>query len=997
VIDPEQVHDIPLNGRNFTELITLAPGVGPKSTGQAASIGAGSLATIGIPGSSFSQPSIQGQWNRSDYYTLDGAINVASISNSYVVLPMIDTIQEFKVQSHSDSAEFGGVLGGVINVVTKPGTNGIHGTGFEYARNGVLDAENPFTRFKDLTQNDFGATVGGPVWIPKLYNGKDRTFFSFGYEGWRYSSNVSNSYLTVPTAAELGGNFANSSVTCKISSTQTVACPIYDPTTVPRTEFAGNVIPSGRIDALTQKYVTTYFDTPNVTGATINNDLVSGLLKNDDDSYNVRIDEHLRDKDVFFFRYTRMNYTVTTPITNKVTNAAVEHPFNYGVGWTHVFAPSLLADAHFGYSKLSFTQGGQANAGVPSLQAAGLTQLMAPGSPSFQIAPYSGPSLGGSTQANKNFSASGNLTYIRGNHEIRGGFQFMHLGFGEADSPGTMSYLFAPQQTSDGVNFTTSGNALASALLSYPSEVSTSAQTFNLKYDVFAPYVQDTWHVTPKLTVNAGFRLDHFASPTLTDGGLLAEFDPNSGNWLIGAPTLPQCVPAAAPCIPTGAGYAAATGGTGLAVTAANHIAYAPLNQVMPAPDWNAGPRVGVAYEITPKLAVRGGFGVVADTLSGVLQTIQANVGSWPDSSQSNLTYNPTSATTVPTTTVEQATQNKGLALPGPSPFNSGNWMYDPKMKNAYSEQWNFEVQQQITSASTLTLGYVGSHDNRLPITGHYNVGTPGSLGADQPYPYLGNTEMAFSKGWSNFNAFEAKLQGHFFKSLNLLGSYTWQKSLDTGSGFFGVENGAGANGPQYLGNLRGEYGPSSYNLKNILVVSALYDLPFGPGKAYLTHGVAAYVLGDWQFNTTTSVHSGEPLSVAVDGDQAQICAGGGCLFGIGYERANQVGNPYPATKTRSEWLNPAGFAVPALGTFGTSGRGAYIGPGVVESDISLFKLIPIREKVHAQIRIEAFNFINHTNLAQPGTDLTAPSSFGLITNSSTPPREIQLGARLEF
>jgi len=1005
VIDPQEVHDIPLNGRNFTQLITLAPGVGPESTGQAASIGAGSLATVGIPGSSFSQPSVQGQWNRSNYYTLDGAINVASISSSYVVLPMIDSIEEFKVQSHSDNAEFGGVLGGVINVVTKPGSNSWRGGGFEYVRNGALDAKNPFTGLKDLTQNDFGGSVSGPVWIPKLYNGKDHTFFSFGYEGWRYSSNLDASHLTVPTAAELSGNFANSSLTCTNSSNQTVICPIYDPTTAPRTAFKGNIIPAGRIDALTQKFITTYFDTPNVPGATTNNDLVSAELKNNDDSYNIRADEQLGGNDTLFFRYTRMNYTVATPVTNKFTNSVLEHPENYAAGWTHIFRVSLIADAHFGYSQLSFTQGALPNAGVPSLQTAGLTQLLAPGYPSFSIPGYGGASAGSTDQANKNLSASANMTYVHLKHQMRAGFQYMRLGWQAADVPGTMSYIFAPQQTSDGISTSASGNALASALLSYPSQVSTTAQTYSLQYAVYAPYLQESWHATKKMTVNVGFRLDHFASPTLSNGGFLSEFDPNSGNWLLGASSLPQCVPAAAPCIPTGSGYMAATGTTGLGVSAANHIAYAPLSQVMPSADWNAGPRIGVAYEITPKLTVRGGFGVVADTLSGILQTIQANVGSWPDSSQSNTTYNPTSATTVPTTTVETATQNKGIALPGPTPFNSGNWMYDPKMKNAYSEQWNVEVQDQITGGSTLTLGYVGSHDARLPITGHYNVGTPGSHGADQPYPFLGNTEMAFSKGWSNYDAFEAKLQGRYFKSLNLLGSYTWQRTMDTGSGLFAVENGAGSNGPQYLNNLAGEYGPAAYNLKNILVITALYDLPFGPGKAHLTHGVGAYVLGDWQFNTTTSIHSGLPLSVTVDGDPAQICAGGSCLFGIGYERANAVGNPYPGSKNRSGWLNGSGFAMPTSGTFGTSGRGAYVGPGAVASDVSLFKLIPVREKVRAQIRFEAFNFINHTNLGQPLQDLSQPHTvdsngvaqgFGTIHSSSSP-REIQVGGRLEF
>lgn len=192
-------------------------------------------------------------------------------------------------------------------------------------------------------------------------------------------------------------------------------------------------------------------------------------------------------------------------------------------------------------------------------------------------------------------------------------------------------------------------------------------------------------------------------------------------------------------------------------------------------------------------MAIRAGFGIVSDTLSGVLQTIQDNIGTWPNSSQTNIVYNPTSPTTVPTTTLADAIKNQGLALPDATPFTSENWMYDPKLRNPYSEQWNLEVQQQLTSHSSITVSYVGSNSKRLPITGHFNTGTAGSLGANRPYPYLGPTEMAFGKGWSNFNALEMHYQANLTKSLNVLASYTYSKSLDVGSGYFAAEN----NGPR--------------------------------------------------------------------------------------------------------------------------------------------------------------------------------------------------------
>ena len=1005
VIDPEQVHDIPLNGRNFTTLINLAPGAGPVATSQSAHIGFGPISSVGIPGSTLAQPALQGQWNRMNFYMLDGAINSSAISSSYVVLPMIDSIQEFKVQSHSDNAEFGGVLGGVVNVVTKAGANTFHGAAWEYARNTVFDARVSQTDVNQLTQNQFGGLLSGPVWLPKLYNGTNRSFFSFGYEGWRYNSNLAAHYATVPTAAELTGDFSNSLLTHPVGNTD-VPNVIYDPTQAPRTPFIGNKIPSAQINPLALKYIQTYFDAPNFDGNTLPtpnpaaNDRIAGSTVNNDDTYNLRIDERLNEQNNVFFRYTRMNYIQTVPDTNKMTSQAVEHPVNYAVGFNHLFSPNLLTDLHFGYAKLNYAQIDLPNAGIPDIESGGFGSLVNPGYPSFGIDGESG--IGGSDAPGtldryaKNFSASGNVSYTHGRHELRAGLQFFMVGYanGTGNTSGNTVYNFNRAQTSDGTDTTNTGNGLASALLGYPSQVSTSSQHFNLKYRVYAPFVQDRWKVTTKLTLNFGFRLDYFSSPYLTNHGLLNEFDPNTGNYTIASSTpLAQCVPAAAPCIPTGAAYTEATGDVGLGVSAANHIAYVKPSELMPHSTAVLGPRFGVAYAMTPKIVIRAGFGIVGDTLSGVLQTIQANVGTWPDSGQSNTVYNPTSPTTVPSTNLDAATKNHGLALPAASPFNSGNWMYDPKMRNPYSEQWNFEIQRQLTAASSITLAYVGSNSKRLPISGHFNTGTPGSNGSDQPFPYEGPTEMAYGDGWSNFHAFEAHYQAQLTHSLNILGSYTYSKSMDVGSGYFAAEN--NGPGPQWLNNLAGEYGPSAFDVTHNLTVGALYNLPFGKGQPFMNGGIASKVFGGFQFNTITRMYSGSPLTVTVPGDRAQICGPQNCLFGIGYERANITGSPTTGTRTMQHWFNTGAFSTPALGTFGNSSRGVVRGPGAVYSDVSLFRAIHIREKTTVQIRAEAFNFVNHLNLGNPDTAIN-DQTFGAVTTGGTP-RELQFGARVEF
>ena len=237
VVDPEQVHDIPLNGRNFTTLINLAPGAGPVATSRVGSHRFRSYLFCWYSGEFSRSASDSGPVEPYELLHVgNGAINSSAISSSYVVLPMIDSIQEFKVQSHSDNAEFGGVLGGVVNVVTKSGANAFHGAGWEYNRNGIFDARTAYTGVSGLNQNQFGGLLSGPVRIPWLYNGKDRSFFTFGYEGWRYTSNLGAHYLTVPTAAELSGDFSNSLLTHTVG-TANVPNVVYDPTQAPRTPF----------------------------------------------------------------------------------------------------------------------------------------------------------------------------------------------------------------------------------------------------------------------------------------------------------------------------------------------------------------------------------------------------------------------------------------------------------------------------------------------------------------------------------------------------------------------------------------------------------------------------------------------------------------------------------------------------------------------------------------------------------------------------------------
>ncbi len=335
VIGVKAVQDLPLNGRNFTQLLTLTPGATPISTAQSSGIGSNDLANVGVPGASFSNPSIHGQWNRMNIHLLDGLNNTNYIGNMYVIPPIVDAIEEFKVQSHNDKAEFGGVLGGIINVISKTGTNEFHGSLWEFVRNDKLNARDPFAdEFNEqpaaFRQNQFGAAVGGPIF-------KNKTFFHAAYEGWRFSRPRSNRYY-VPTDAQLAGDFSN----------WPTGRNIFDPLTTRtdpngggriRDQYPNNMIPSSQLNQSMQTYLKGYYDRPNLEGDPQFNVFNGDAETNDADNFQVRVDHQFSDLDRAWFRYSKIDGAQLTPSTQLI-NEVGEFPFfNYGGGWFHRLLP----------------------------------------------------------------------------------------------------------------------------------------------------------------------------------------------------------------------------------------------------------------------------------------------------------------------------------------------------------------------------------------------------------------------------------------------------------------------------------------------------------------------------------------------------------------------------------------------------------------------------------------------------------------------------------
>ncbi len=1007
VIETKTVEDLPLNGRSFTSLLTLAPGINPTNYSQ--NSGAGSTYgtnqnAVGIPGAAFVYPASQGQWNRSNSYYLDGVIDTGGLSSTYDVPPIIDAIQEFKIQSHNDSAEFGGVMGGVVNMVTKSGTNTYHGSGWEYLRNQALDARNPFTDFNaagnpaqiPFHQNEYGGTFGGPVRIPKLYNGKDRTFFFAAYEGWRYLKPASATYIS-PTSAELSGDFSAASADPYV---------LYNPYTTTGSAATGYTrqllgdghhIPSNLIDTTMQQFLTAFADTPNISGALpgVANTRLNNPETDNANELNFRVDQNFGQKTTVWARYSSVDGKNIQWATSHLQTTSGANDRNYGGGVTHSFTQNLVLDATVGYSgrwnALVGEQPVNVSAAAIALYA-GITSIY--GNPQMQIGPYANEGgLGpiGSVSHELNFSV--NTTWIHGKHLLRWGFQeqIPQLNQGLPGARGGADYFtFSTSETDNPSTSANTGNTLASALLGIPDTA--DLQSLNNGSRIVAPsaYIQDTWKATPNLTINAGLRWDGESSPHLLDGTVASMMDPNTGNWIISGGKLPPPCNAAggvyAPCIPPGNAVDAA------------HVTVASNPNLGPDPTYaNFGPHLGIAYRVGKSMVISGGYALLYDNVMGGIQTIRDRLFSWPYNSSQDPLFNTLGQPIQTMTAIVPGLSNINALPSAPTPFTGLGWYYDPHLKDPYSHQWNVQVQKELTSSLVASIAYVGSVDRHLPITGHANNSPePGGAGLNRPFPWASTALEATSRGESNFNALEARVDKRLAHGIAFGTGLTYSKGMDNGAGgLYGAESGPqGASDFQIYNDPAANYGESANSLKYIYYGWGLAELPFGKGKAYLTHGPASWILGGWQFNGNISAHSGGPLGMSsTNGDNADI---GDTLWFFGEFRANQLGSAKVSHPTKSEWFNPNVFSSPS-GTYGDAGRVSAFGPAFDQVDLSLMKGFRIGERVNIQFRPEFLNAFNIQNYGNPSTGVGAGmGTIGGLANGAFP-RQVQISFRGTF
>ena len=850
--------------------------------------------------------------------------------------------------------------------------------------------------------------MGGPVWIPKLYNGRNKTFFFGAYQGFRYSQ-TSDTPLKVPTAAQLAGD--ESSWPTQIYNPFTTRPDPANPGQYIRDPFPGNQIPSNLVDPRMTAYANFVFPAAGpVFDSNGDNAIDPTPLTQTQNEFDVRLDENLGSKNSVWFRYSFLNSLEKSSGGLPGLPATANIPArNYGGSFVHIFNPSLVLQVQAGHTSSALadstrftkpTAAAFGQIGFSTAFAGDFSQL--PGGnliPAPGIAGYSSGGEGASGASKQGggtdlTTVGGTVTKLIGNHSFHFGSTFGWNYYHDINAG--VSLTFAAQETGDtNPNDTVnSGDALASFVLNVPDSA-TRRNELELERlgGVWSAFAQDSWKATPRLTLNLGIRYDLTIPPpfgTKATAGLPGGIETGDMNFANGTYVLNYPSPACsttqfAPCIPGG--------------TLPDHVVQDPRNKIPFTNYNNVGPRVGFAYKLTDHIVIHGAYGIVYDNWAAVTQISQNISGSWPDIGQqlANNLNQPTSTSATPTVQAQNPFGGSNNSLyPTPTPFNQVQWFYDPHLKNPYSEQWNFGIQQELSPSTTMTLNYVGSGSHDLDVGGYYNTALtpgPGDPQSRSPYPYIVPTFYDRSIGSGNYNALQFSLDHRYNSGLGYQVAYTWSKTLDAGSdGWFGVEGGVPTD-PYHI-KANGSYSVAGYDLTNVLAVNTLYQVPVGKGKRFSTgNSIVDYVVGNWQFNNIFLAHSGLPYTVFVSSDIANT----GNVGWVGYETMDLVGSPNLSKRTPAEWFNTAAYAVPAGYTYGDSGRHSQRQAASWNLDSSVFRQFPLGESRSFEFRAEAFNLFNNVIFGTPSADFNTGTSFGTINSTYNTARELQLGGKFIF
>ncbi len=985
VVSERAVRELPLNGRNFSQLVYLSPGVTAGQIGENLS---GASTFNPRAGANFNA---LGHHGNSNGWLVDGIDNNEYTFNTVIIQPSIESVREFKVLTGVFSAEYGRGAG-VVSVSTKSGGNDFHGTLFNFLRNDKLDARNyfasPTAPKAPLRRNQFGAAFSGPVIIPKVYNGKNRTFFFADYYGIREVRGLTF-VNTVPTAAVRTGDFS------QYERSAGNLIRIYDPLTTRvdpnrpgfflRDAFAGNIIPGNRINPAGRNVASVY-PLPNGPG-NFNNFTINTNRVVTDDGWTTRIDHKLTEKDSLFFRYAWELYKLDAPQGQSncclPTPAEAAARFELGpyvagiqntrlttqgaaLNNTHIFRPNLLYELRLGFARTNpFTTAsdyGKNAATSLGIQGVNISPLTS-GIPGINVQDYTGLSGGPAflpvNPKQTHYQVDNNFFWTVGRHSLKFGQHYIRRQtspYTNISPRGTLSFnnnFTNDPQTNIG------GSGMATLLTGYLTGASRGAllEPYYQSNNEIALFFQDDFKVNRRLTLNIGVRYDIY-TPDVEIRDRLVNVDRVALRLV----------------------YA---NEDGVSRTANKSTPYS-----------NFGPRVGFAYDLggNGKTVLRGGYGlsyfpepVTANGQLGIQvpyifsQNIvpEVNPVDFSRVPQINRPFPPIQVVK-PRTTAEYNAAN---------PSAQG---HDFNNLTGYAQHWSMNIQRQLQESLLAEVAYAGSRGVHVMINLPLNEVQPG-LGSQasrrliQPLDNITATSIFAPRNMSTYHGLLTKLDKRFGHGIQGLLSYTYSKALD-----FGGSSGSGGGatgGPQTITCIRCGRGTSGYDVKHRAVTSIVYDLPFGKGKKFINQGgVMDYIVGGWRYSGITTLSTGRPYNVGLASGVNNGAPSWPDRIGKG-----TLDNPDPF-----KWFDNTAFVAPPANTYGNVARGVLYAPGQVNFDASFVKNFKATERINVQFRVEAFNLFNTPAFGFPNASIGSPT-VGRITSTISDSRDMQLALKVEF
>lgn len=942
----QAIQNLPLDSRNFTQLVGLTPGANMRghsnnsqSLGYTNGRGTNGAVVNGNPG-------------ETTIYLFDGIQSVNNDIAAVIFFPPVDGIEEFKVQTSGAPAAYGGGPS-IVNLTIRSGTNQYHGTLYEFVRTSQFDAKNYFdSHTAPITPfhlNQYGANVGGPIILPHIFNGRDKLFFFADWEGRR--QNQAQTYIsTLPLPAFLTGDFSalctgnGGTFTAGICSKSNYQ--LTNP--IDGTKFLNNFVSPTLWDTPVAK-LSTLFPAPNYPSAgstaLVNNYLYNGAVINNIDQGDLRVD-YRRGATSIFGRFSKENPITVNPgyLPAPAIGGGPSRPGTTPIpgeqivlGYSRSIGSNKYYEARLGWSRLNeeivIANNGQPSLstqyGIPGANAAGI-----PGLTNFAISGQVGlgDGYGNLSKIDNNWEVDQAFTLIRGPHEFKAGFDYLHRRQDNYDP------LYPAG------NFTFSGAytgyGLADFLLGHPiSSELDSAEFLQLRRLLPSFYVQDTYRATSKLVLEYGIRND-LVTPWTIKHNELAGFDPLGNN---GAGAL----------VPVG-------------------TAPFPGNSVVDGRYTNWGPHLGFAYSLDAKTVIRGGFGIYYGNENQSGNPFQANApfhGSYITTNSSGTAgfaaANPISA---------------GFPAERPKLFPTAGTTvnyYPRTYKNITSNEYSLNIQRQLTAHDVLSVAYVGQTGTHVMIVPNINQPTPGpgAVKSRRPFPGFAAINETCQCANSDYNSLQASYRARFNNMLDLLAAYTYSHSTDDSSGAGNVT------APQDPYHWWETYrGNSDWDIRHNLVLSWTYDLPFGRDKL-IAGGANRFedlIIGGWQLNSIDTFQTGTPYTPTMT--TSQLNTGGSVQY------PNRIGSGKLSHPTPSAWFNVADFTAPGLYTFGNSGRNILYGPGTKEVDASVFKNFPIKSdgSMRLQLRVEAFNVFNTPQFNNPVATIGS-SAAGTINSAGTP------------